>query len=346
MKKFFLLIMLLIAMAGPAQALDITAPAAPDSAEELMPAQSGSFGEDLWYVFKSAVQTLQPEIAESCGICLAVIGVVMLTSLLRSFPGMSQSVTELSGTVAVATLLLSSTNAMIGAAVSTVQQLSDYGNLLLPVMTTAMAAQGGTTGSAALYTGTAIFDSLLGSIISAVLIPMIYVYLAVVTANSALEEDLLKKVQDFVKWLVTWCLKTILYIFTGYMSITGVVSGAADQAAVKAAKLTISGAVPVVGGIISDASEAILVSAGVVKSAAGVYGVVAMFAIAIGPFLNIGIHYLLLKWTAAICNVFANKKSAELIQGFSSAMGLLLGMTGAVCLLFLISMVCFLKGVG
>lgn len=346
MKKLILVVLLLIGLTIPANALEITAPTVPDSAQELMPVDTESFGEGLWYVFKSAVQALQPDIADACGSCLMVIAAVMLTSLLGSFPGTAKSVAELAGTVAVACLLLSSANSLISAATETITELSDYGKLLLPVMTAAMAAEGGITGSAALYTGTALFDAVLGSLISAVLIPMVYTFLALATANSALGQDLLKKLRDFVKWLVTWCLKIILYVFTGYMSITGVVSGTTDQAAVKAAKLTISGMVPVVGGILSDASETILVSAGVVKSAAGVYGLLAVLAIAVGPFLRIGVHYLLLKLTGAVCGVFAGKKTTELIQDFSTAMGLLLAMTGAVCLLLLISTVCFLKGVG
>jgi stage III sporulation protein AE len=344
MKKLILICILLFSMAMPAQAQDLTAPPAPGDAQELMPVDTSSFGEDLWYIFKSALGILQPQISQGCGVCLAVIAAVMLTSLLGSFPGMSKSVTELAGTVAVACLLLSSANTLIHAAVDTVAELSEYVKLLLPVMTAAMAAQGGVTGSAAIYTGTTIFDAVLCGLISSLLVPLVYVFLVLATANGALGEDLLKKLRDFLKWLASWCLKTVLYIFTGYISITGVVSGATDQAALKATKLTISGIVPVVGGILSDASEAVLVSAGVVKSAVGVYGLLAIVAIAIGPFLRIGIQYLLLKVTAAVCGVFGSKRIIELIGDFSAAMGLLLAMTGTVCLLLLISMVCFMKG--
>lgn len=95
----------------------------------------------------------------------------------------------------------------------------------------------------------------------------------------------------------------------------------------------------------SDASETILLGAGVVKNAAGVYGLLAVIAILVLPFLHVGILYLLLKGTAAICGVFSSGKISELVQGFSEAMGFLLGMTGTVSMLFLISIVCFLKGV-
>lgn len=346
MKKLILVLLLLSGLVAPVRAEELEAPAVPNSVQDLMPPDTESFGEGLLYVLKSAIATLQPEIAQGCGICLSVLAVTLLTSVVSGYSGGSKRITELAGAVAVACLLLGNANILIADGADTVRQLSEYGKLLLPVMATAMAAQGGISASAAIYTGTAVFDGILCGLISGIMVPMIYIFLALSVGNSAIGEDLLKRLGDFAKWLVSWCLKTVMYIFTGYITITGVVSGSADQAALKAAKLTISGAVPVVGGILSDASEAVLVSAGVVKNAVGVYGLLAIAAIAMGPFLRIGVQYLLLKMTAAVCGVFGNKRTAELVGDFASAMGLLLAMTGAVCLILLISMVCFMKGVG
>ena len=114
----------------------------------------------------------------------------------------------------------------------------------------------------------------------------------------------------------------------------------------KAAKITISGMVPVVGGILSDASEAVLVGAGVVKSGVGVYGLLAVISVVTVPFLKIGIQYLLLKVTAATVSIFSSKQTTELISDFSTALGMLLAATGTICLMLLISTVCFMKGVG
>lgn len=346
MKKLLLILLLLSGLAIPARAEELVAPPAPGSAQELMPPDTQSFGEGLWYVIKSAVQTLQPEITAGCAICLSVLAVMILISVLNGFSQGNKKVTELAGTIAVACLLLGSANTLIADAVDTVTELSEYGKLLLPVMATAFAAQGGISGSAAIYSATAIFDAVLCGLISGVLVPMIYMYLALSIGCAAMGDDLLKRLRDFIKWLISWSLKTTMYIFTGYITITGVVCGTTDQATLKAAKLTISGAVPVVGGILSDASEAVLVSAGVVKNAVGVYGLIAVAAIAMGPFLRIGVQYLLIKLTEALCGVFGCKKTTDLVGDFSSAMGFGLAMTGAVCLILLISMVCFMKGVG
>lgn len=346
MRRIVLMIVLALALALPANASEIAAPSVPDSGAEVMPENTDSFGDALLELVQNAVGTLRPDLKEAAATCMGVIGVVLLLSILQAVPGTSQMACELVGAVAIGVLLLNQTNSLVNLGTETVTELSTYGKLLLPVMTAALAAQGGITGSAALYTGTALFDSILSSLISTLLIPMIYLYLALSVANSAIEENVLKQLRDFIKWLMVWTLKIILYVFTGYMGITGVVSGTTDAATLKAAKLTISGMVPVVGNILSDASEAVLISAGVVKNSAGIYGMLAVLAVCIGPFLRTGVHYLLLKATAAVCGVFGSKRITGLIGDFSSAMGLLLAMTGSVCLLLLISLVCFLKGVG
>lgn len=345
MKALCLIIFLLWRLCIPAYGEELTPPEPTEEALKLMPVEQNSFGEDLWYVLRRGIEKLEPEISDCAGTCLCVGAVVMLVSVLDSFPGRTKSVTELAGAVAVGCLLLSSTAGLVRSAVDTVQQLSDYGKLLLPVMGTALAAQGGVTGSAALYAGTAIFDAVLGWLISWAIVPLVYIYLALSVSSAALHETMLDKLKATVKGLSVWSLKIVLYLFTGYMTITGVISGNTDQMALKATKMTISGMVPVVGGILSDASEAVLVSAGAVKNAVGSYGLIALTAIFIGPFFRIGIQYLLLKLTASVCGVFGSKKLTGLVSDISGAMGLLLAMTGTVCLLLVISMVCFMKGV-
>ena len=346
MKRLLMLLILLVSLIMPVSAMDFTAPSAPPDAEELMPVQTESFGQGLWTVIKAGIEKFAPELTAAAGSCMAMIAVVLLSSVLNATPGNSKKVVRYVTVLALTTIMLGQANTLINLCADTVRQISDYGKLLLPVMTAALAAQGGTTEATALYAGTALFNTILSSIISKLLIPLVFIYLALAAANSATGEDLLKKLRDFVKWLMTWSLKTILYIFTGYLSITGVIAGTADAAAIKAAKLTISGVVPVVGGILSDASEAVIVGAGVMKNAVGVYGLLAVAAILITPFLRIGAQYLMLKLTAGLSSVFGVKEASGLIEDFSGAMGILLGMTGTVSFLMLISTICFMRGMG
>ena len=346
MRRLLIILGIIHALLMPVFAMEFTAPEAPNEVQDLMPPQTETFGEGLWKVISAAIEKLQPQISVAGKTCVMLISIALLVSVLQQIPSEKSGIVELAGCVAVGVMLLENTGSMIQAAVDTINSLSEYGKLFLPVMAGAQAAQGGLTSSAALYTGTMVFDAILGKAVSRWMIPLVYMYLALSVAGCAMGEDLLKRIRDLIKWLITWCLKNGLYIFTGYLSITGVVSGATDAAKLKAAKLTISSAVPVVGGILSDASEAVLVGAGMMKNAAGIYGMLTIAAIWISPFLQIGIQYLMLKISGSLCAMLDAKRVSSLIDSFSTAMGFLLGMTGIMCILLLISTVCFMSGVG
>lgn len=346
MRKVILMMLLTFSLALPVSAMEFEAPTVPDAGSEIMPDDTISFADGLWNIIQKAVVRMRPDLKEAVGTSVCIIAMVMIVSMLDGTAAGVSSLTALTGTVTVASVLTLSTNAMISLGAQTVTGISEYGKLLLPVMTAALAAQGGVTASAALYSGTALFDMILTSVISGLLVPMVYLYLALSVSNSAVGESYLKRMRDMVKGFVSWTLKTVLTVFTTYMSITGVVSGTTDAAALKATKVTLSSVVPVVGGILSDASEAVLVSAGVMKNAAGIYGILAIIAVYIEPFLKIWIHYMVLKATVVICSFVHSGRITSLIEDFSSAMGLLLAMTGSVCLLLLISTVCFMKGFG
>lgn len=344
MKRLLFAILIICFLIVPVGAMEFTAPTIPDSGKDFLPEEPDTFSEGLWMVIKEAAALFQPSIREAAGSCMAVIASSILCAVIKSFaPGFDRGV-ALVGTLFAGSVLLRPSNALISLAADTVMELSNYGKLLFPVMTAALAAQGGVSASTALYTGTIAFDAVLSALIASVIVPMIYIFIALAVASGAIGDDTLKKLKDFVKWLITWALKIVLYVFTGYMGITGVVSGTADAAAVKATKLTISGMVPVVGSILSDASEAVLISAGVMKSAVGVYGLLAFIAIWIGPFIKIGVQYLLMKVTCTVCEIFTDGAINKLVKDLSSALGLLLAMTGTVCLLLLISVVCFMRG--
>ena len=346
MRRLLLLILIICLMSGTVYATEFTAPSAPAAAEKYMPRESKSFGSDLLYIFKTAIGQIRPDIADASGCCLSLIVIMILVSILKNFSGASKHVIDLTGTIFTGILLLKPSNALIKLGINTITELSEYGKLLMPVLTGALAAQGGATGATALYTGTIVFNTLLMTAITKLIIPMIYIYIALSVACSAVGEQALNSLRSFSKWLMTWTLKIVLYVFTGYMSVTKVVSGTTDAAAMKATKLAINGMVPVVGNIVSDASEAILVSAGLMKNAVGTYGLLALIAVWIGPFLQIGLQYILLKITASVCAVFGSGGSIDLVKSFVSVMGFLLAMTGAVCLMLLISIVCFMKGAG
>ena len=127
------------------------------------------------------------------------------------------------------------------------------------------------------------------------------------------------------------------------MTVTGVISGTNDAAAVKATKAAVSGMIPVVGSILSDASETLLSSAALMKNSVGVFGMLAVLALCLVPIIKVGMQYLLLKVTSAVGGTIGLPSQVKLIKEYSKAMGYLLAMCASAAFLLLIGIVCLMR---
>ena len=163
--------------------------------------------------------------------------------------------------------------------------------------------------------------------------------MAVSCAYAAVGNPGLQRLAALLKGAVNFLLTALLLSFVGYLTASGAIAGSADAAAVKAAKLAISRAIPVVGGILADASESVLAGAGALRSTVGAVGLVIVLAICLTSFLRLAFQYLVYKAAAALCSTVAQPRLGQLIDAIGSAFGLVLGMTGAGALILLISVV-------
>lgn len=275
-------------------------------------------------------------------------GVLILTILL--FCGLAETVQEgmgksgvravpLAGTLAVTAVAVSDINSLLGMGTGAIERMTSFANVLLPTIAAVTAATGAITGAAARQLAAALFSDLLVNLINNLLIPLLYSYIAVSVAQAATGEEGLRRLADLLKWAVTTVLTVVTLAFVSYLTASGVVAGTADAATVKAAKFAISGAIPVVGGILSDAAETVLASAGILKGTVGVFGMLTILGICLVPLLQLAVHYLAYKLVAALSATLESGTVCALVDRIGGAFGLMLGMMGVCCLLLLITLV-------
>ena len=322
----------------------------PDDAQDALraysPAARTDPGEAILAIIKWASGLSVSTLREAVQTASLLLSAALICQLVRqSVPDDRLHIQAMTGALAITLLFATNIKSMIGLAVSVLDEMEAYSKLLLPVMCGAAAASGALTGASALYMGSSLFFSLLTTLVRSLIVPIVYVFVGLAAAECALPSGKLASVRRLLGWCIAALLKGVMYVFTAYLSLTGLLSGSSDEAAINAAKSTLSAAIPVVGGIASDASEAVLQSAKLLRATAGTFGIMAVLALALVPFFKITICYLTMKLTAAIAGFAAGKEHAALIDAQSSAMGYVLGMTGSAALMLLFSTCCFMKAV-
>lgn len=247
-------------------------------------------------------------------------------------------VVPLVGTLAVTAVAVTDVGSLMGLGRSAISSMTEFSNVMLPTVAAVTAATGAITGAAARQVAAALFSGALLNVIEKLLVPLVYGYIAASAGWAAVGNEGLRRVAALLKWAVVTILTILMLTFVGYLTISGIISGSADAAAVKAAKFAISGAVPVVGGILADATESVLAAAGALRGVVGVFGMLVIFGICLVPFLELAVHYLLYKLCAALAATVDGGRVSGLIDSLSGAFGLILGMTGACALLLLVAL--------
>ena len=345
MRRVLIFCVLAVVCAVPALGAEIAVPGLDqvwEEAEGCGVRRDTTLDQGLSNLLADAVDQAGALFRASLATAAKLVVVVLLCSLVESVrvgAGEGLQAVTIAGALAITALTMTDMAAMIGLGRDTLDRMTGLSNLLLPAMAVLTAATGSVTAAAARQGATVLFSQLLITAMDRLLVPLVYAFVAVSCAHAAVGNPGLKKAADLLKGAVTFLLTALLLAFVGYLTASGAIAGSVDAAAVKAAKLAISRAIPVVGGILADASESVLAGAGALRGTVGLVGLLVVLALCLTPFLRLAFQYLVYKGAAALCAMVAQPRLSGLIDAIGSAFGLVLGMTGAGALLLLVSLV-------
>ena len=131
--------------------------------------------------------------------------------------------------------------------------------------------------------------------------------------------------------------KKLLKLFGGRLRFLGIGGAKLDG---DAEKFLLEAKVPYAIGYGLTETAPLLAGASVLRNAAGVFGMLAVIGICVVPFLNLGVHYLMYKCTAALAaTVSADGRITGLIEALGTAFGLILAMTASCAVLLVVAMV-------
>jgi len=270
---------------------------------------------------------------------------VLVALLCGAAEGLSQGAGDgaaryvpLCGVLAAASVTAGDLRTLIGLGAATVEELGTMAKLLLPTVAAALAAGGFVSTASVWQVTTLLLCDMLCGAAARFLLPLAYCHIAASAADALLGEGRLGMLADGIKTLLTGALKLLTAVFAAYLTVSGMLTGSTDRAAVKAAKAAVSGAVPVVGGALSDAAEAVLAAAGAARGTVGVLGVFALLSVCLAPMLRIGAQLVLYKLAAFAAGLVGTKPLSDFLSRLGDAFALVFAMTAACAVVLLAAM--------
>ncbi len=352
MKTFFVLLLCALLISAPALAaewidtdpIEQNLPSeARDSLGTLTPENADLKG-GLHSLGEKAIGLFRQHIRTASGMAFAMVAVCALAGMITAFARSSglnlpEQVTDIASICALTVLCFSSVGSLLSACRAAIEGLSVFSRALIPVFAAATAVAGKPVSAVSASAATILFCGILVELALHVLLPAVYLYIGVTAAGLIARQDVLNRAAHFIKWVCVSFYKGFLMVFMGYITLSGVISGGADAAAVKTARIAITGAVPVLGSIVADASDAILTGAGVLRGAVGIYGFLGACALCLAPFVSALTRYLVFKIMGVASASLASGGSAKMIDGIADGYGIALGLLGTCCAVQFIALV-------
>ncbi len=163
------------------------------------------------------------------------------------------------------------------------------------------------------------------SILSAgILVPMMNIFLALSVVSAVSPNINLKGLCDVFSKTVKWVIGFCMTVFTGLLTVHGIVSGSVDSAGSKTAKFIVSSFVPVVGNALGEALHTISGCIKMLKSGVSAFGLLA------GVFIFLPVIVQCLMWLltsnicAAIGDIFEQKEITSLLRACSTVLSTML----------------------
>lgn len=303
----------------------------------------GAIGRLLDKAKRETVEKLHDELRETAK--LIAIAVVCAAAEAVCPERRIHEIISLCACAATAVAVTGSVDSLAGGMIDTIMVLNDYSRAVLPAVYTATAVSGAVVSAGAKYAAVLLGLNILTETLQRFAIPMIYAYLALCVSRSVFANAVLDTAISVLKWCMITGITVITLGISTYIGLVGALTGGADAAAVKGTKLVISNALPVVGGILSDAASVVLASAAVIRNSAGVFALVGICALCVTPFVAIGVKTLLFRLCAAVASALEGKRLAVLMGDLSTALGLMLAVLGCVAIMLFISFMAAIRTV-
>lgn len=243
--------------------------------------------------------------------------------------------------IVISIMLINSFNIAISILSETISTISSIITATIPMITGILVVSGD-IGSSAIFSSIILASmSFLAFFIEYVFNPLITGAVILNIVNHITPKELLTKMTDFLKWLITSLLKTIAVIFGSVVSLQSVASPVLNATASKTAKTFVS-LIPVVGDAMNVAIDGMMYFVGILKSGIVVGIFISLVLCALVPIIELVVFIFFYKITAVIIEPISDSRITSCIYNLGEYTKIILSALTIFLFLFIFFIVVIL----
>ena len=281
---------------------------------------------------------------------LRLLGILLLIVVFSAvFVNLSQEtnsgISGMISTLAAVTMILPRIFSVFASAVEVIGRLGGFIMVFVPAFSGLTTVCGGLTAASAYDVLILGCSEIIVALSGSFLMPVLGIISALGISGSAFASKPSENLALTLRKVIIWGMTVVMSLFTGFVTLKCTIAGKADTALSKTARFVISGAVPVVGGAVSDAYSSVRGSFEVLRCSVGAVGIAAIILILLPPVIELLIFRFVLWLGVCAAEMFSAGSLAGLLRSFDA--GLAIAQSLLVCygLMFLISSAILIQSV-
>ena len=228
----------------------------------------------------------------------------------------------------------------------TIQRTGGFILVFVPVMSVVSVACGGFTTAGVCHMLLLGASEVIVRLSESYLLPVLSVTASLGITGSVFPSTSLDSLVNLVKKTLTWIISVTMTLFSGFVTLKCTITGKADGAAAKTAKMLVSGFIPIVGGAVSDAYSTVKGSFEVISGTIGAAGMIAIIMLLLPSILELMV-YRLVMWTgSAAAEVFSSDAMSKLLKSIDSGLAIAQCVLVCYCVIFILCSAILMKTFG
>ena len=243
----------------------------------------------------------------------------------------------------IITIVINSYVSILSITKTSIENIIEFMNILLPFITTLMLTTGMITTTSAIEPILLFMINFIGLFINSFIIPFLLLSITISIISNISDKTSLNRLANFLKSSIVWSLGIVLTIFAASLSLEGTITSTVDGITAKTAKAAVSSFIPVVGKIMGDTVDSVIGCGNILKNSVGFIGIIIIIGIVAIPIIRISILWISFKMTSAISEVIADEKIVNLIDQLADSYKILLAILFSVSIMFIIGITIVIK---
>lgn len=291
-------------------------------------------------IFQNIISLLGKEIFISLKSAILILIIILLMAILNGINENSQilNIVYLVCFIAIASITIGNFTQIISMFKNTSDILSKIVQIVSPFLIAILIGTGAITSTGLIQPLILFMASLIGFIITYIIIPCISVSVALNVISSMSDNFKFNELSKMFSKCTIWIIGIVLTLFLGILSLETTLSASVDSLTVNVTQAAFSNFIPVVGKFFSDSLETVIGTSKIIGKTGGVVGIVSMIVISSVPIIKIAsvciVYYLLAAISEIVCK---EEKIKKYIKGFGDVYKTLLGILIGINILFIIS---------